>query len=389
MTTQDAYTLHKQRRIRFPRRKTYSKGIADLCQVDLADLTNISRYDDSHRFLLTVIDVFSKKAWVVPLLSKSADRVTDAFESVLASAPKCALLQSDRGTEFLNEKFQSMLRRHNIHFYTSENYDIKAAVVEKFNRTLKTKMYKYLTFKNTRRYIDVLQDLVDSYNATRHRSIGMAPNDVNADNEQLVRSQLYPPKKPVVRWHFDVDDTVRIAKARHSPFDKGYTHKWTRELFRIRSRVPTGPPTYTLKDMADEPIKGRFYRFEIQEVDDNRDGRFAIDKILKTKRGADGKVIHYVSWLGYPPKFNSWVHDLVNIDTGQPLEFLRRQSTKAGSRVHVHLSTDRNFFHRHSRSDQLVARSPEQRTVGDAGWSGFRLSGTESEHPSSSSSSRR
>jgi len=74
-----------------------------------------------------------------------------------------------------------MLQRHNIRFYTSDNYDIKAAVVERFNRTLKTKMYKYFTFKN----IDVLQDLVDSYNATYHRSIGMAPNEVNATNEQL------------------------------------------------------------------------------------------------------------------------------------------------------------------------------------------------------------
>ena len=72
-------------------------------------------------FLLTVIDVFSKKVWVEPLLSKSADRVTDAFaKKPLSSAPKCAMLQTDRGTEFLNDKFQSMLRRHGIHFYTSE-----------------------------------------------------------------------------------------------------------------------------------------------------------------------------------------------------------------------------------------------------------------------------
>jgi len=140
LLAQDAYTLHKQRRIRFPRRKTYSKGIADLYQADLVDMTNISRYNDSYRFLLTIIDCFSKVAWVVPLPTKSADRVTDAFEKVLASAPKCTMLQTDRGKEFLNEKFQSMLRRHNIHFYTSDNYDINAAVVERFNRTLKTKM---------------------------------------------------------------------------------------------------------------------------------------------------------------------------------------------------------------------------------------------------------
>jgi len=121
LVARDAYTLNRQRRVRFPRRKTCWKGIADLYQADLADLTNISSYNVKYRFLLTVIDVFSKKAWVEPLLSKSADRVTDAFDKVLSSAPKCAMLQTDRGTEFLNDKFQSILRRHGIHFYTSEN----------------------------------------------------------------------------------------------------------------------------------------------------------------------------------------------------------------------------------------------------------------------------
>jgi len=177
-------------------------------------------------------------------------------------------------------------------------------------------MYRYFTFKNTRRYIDVLQDLFDLYNGTYHRSIGMAPNDVNADNKQVVRSRLYPLKKARVRWHFDVGDTVRITKARHSPFDKGYTHRWTRELFQVQSRIPTVPRTYALKDLDGEPIKGKFYRFEIQKVDVDCDGHFAVDKILKTKRGVDGKISYFVSWLGYPAKFNSWFHDLVNIETG-------------------------------------------------------------------------
>jgi len=71
-----------------------------------------------------------------------------------------------------------MLRRHGIHFYTSENKDLKASVVERFNRTFKTKMYRYFTYANTRRYVVVLDDLVRSYNNTYHRSIGMAPIEV-------------------------------------------------------------------------------------------------------------------------------------------------------------------------------------------------------------------
>ena len=112
------------------------------------------------------------------------------------------MVQSDKGTEFINSTFQSMLRRQNIKFYTSENEDIKAAVVERFNRTLKTKMYRYFTAKNTRRYIDVLPDLLHSYNHTYHRSIGMAPVEVDANNEDVVRARLYPlkPKSASAIW---------------------------------------------------------------------------------------------------------------------------------------------------------------------------------------------
>ena len=104
------------------------------------------------------------------------------------------MVQSDKGTEFLNSTFQSMLKRHDIKFYTSENEDIKAAVVERFNRTPKTKMYRYFTARNTSRYVDVIPDLLHSYNHTYHihRSIGMAAVEVDDTNEHLVRARLYP-----------------------------------------------------------------------------------------------------------------------------------------------------------------------------------------------------
>jgi len=141
---QDAYTLHKPRRIRFPRRNTYSKGIGDLFQIDLVDLTTLSSFNDGMRYLLTCIDVFSKRAWVVPVARKSARDVVEAFEKILADQ-KCTMVQSDKGTEFLNSSFQSMLKRHGVKFYTSENEDLKAAVVERFNQTLKEKMFRYFT----------------------------------------------------------------------------------------------------------------------------------------------------------------------------------------------------------------------------------------------------
>jgi len=101
------------------------------------------------------------------------------------------MVQSDKGTQFLISTFQSMLQRRGIHFYTSENEDLKASVVELFNRTLKTKMYRYFTHTNTRRYVDILDDLVHSYNNTYHRSIGMTPAEDGPHNEDEVRACLY------------------------------------------------------------------------------------------------------------------------------------------------------------------------------------------------------
>jgi len=206
-----------------------------------------------------------------------------------------------------------MLKRHNIHFYTSENEDIKAAAVERFNRTLKTKMYRYFTFKNTWRYNDILPDLVDSYNATRHRSIGMSPDEVTVANEAMVRSRLYPIKSVAKKPRYASGDTVRIAVGSR-PFAKGYTAKWSRELFEISSRLPTVPVTYALDDSLGERIKGKFYEHELQKVERNGNEHFIIDKTLKSRRGTDGRVRYYVSWVGYPSKFNSWVDELVSVN---------------------------------------------------------------------------
>jgi len=123
LSLKNAYTLHKPRRIRFPRRKTYSKGIANLYQIDLVDFSALSLFKDGMRYLLTCIDVFSKHAWTVHIATKSARDVVDAFEKILSDR-KCNMVQSDKGKEFLNAAFHSMLQSRGIHFYTSENDDL-------------------------------------------------------------------------------------------------------------------------------------------------------------------------------------------------------------------------------------------------------------------------
>jgi len=124
------------------------------------------------------------------------------------------MVQNDKGTEFLNSSFQSMLKRHGIKFYTSENEYPKAAVVERFNRTLKEKMFRYFTHKNTHRYTDVLDELLHSYNNTYHRSIEISPLEGNRDSEDIVRARLYLLKPKHYKWKYKVGDRVRMAKQR-------------------------------------------------------------------------------------------------------------------------------------------------------------------------------
>ena len=253
--------------------------------------------------------MFSKRASTVPVRTKSAGHVTEAFEKIV-NERKCTMVQSDKGTEFLNSTFQSMLRRRGIHFYTSENEDLKGSVVERFNRTLKTKMYRYFTHANMRRYVDVLDDILHSYNNMYHMSIGMAPAEVGPHNEEEVRARLYPERPKSYKWKHDVGNRVHITM-QHQPFRKGYLGQWSEDIFEIVSRLPTVPVTYELRDLAGELIEGRFYEYEVQKVVKSDAEHFDVDRILKTrKRG--GKIQYLVSWKGYPSKFDSWVDEIVS-----------------------------------------------------------------------------
>ena len=255
------YTLHKQVRYRFPRRKTIVSGPSQQWQVDLIDVSRLSRHNQGIKFLLTCDYVFSKKAWVMPLKNKSGISLVAALKSIQHPLPKT--LQTDKGTEFLNHTFQQWFKDHKVHFFTTENEDIKASIVERFNRTLKTKLWCYFTHHDTLTYTDILESVVDVYNHTPHRSIGMAPNDVTSANKGRVWLQLYADPMPYKEHTLHVGDTVRISKARRA-FKKGYLAQWTEEIFTIVKRKSTQPAAFVLADYSDEVLKGTFYPQELQ-----------------------------------------------------------------------------------------------------------------------------
>ena len=264
LLSQPAYTLHRPVVRKFKRRKYTLKGINDLIQLDLSDMTSLSTFNDGIKFLLIHIDTFSKFLKVIPLKNKNASTVARALSTLLReNRPKN--IQTDKGKEFINREVRELMEDHNVNFYTTEDPDTKAAMAERVIRTLKGKIYRYITYTGSNRYIDVLQQLVTSYNNTKHRTIGMAPADVTLRNIPNIMSKLNPPEHRVTGFSFEVGQPVRIALEK-TAFSRGYTPNWSKEIFFISHQQPTDPETYKIQAADGEPILGSYYRQELQSV---------------------------------------------------------------------------------------------------------------------------
>ncbi|GFX38755.1 putative uncharacterized transposon-derived protein F54H12.3 [Trichonephila clavipes] len=249
-------------------------------QADLVDMQSLSKFNDGYRYLLTCICVLSKYAWAIPLHDKNAKTVVSAFEQIFSERVPLKL-QTDAGKEFTNKLFQNYLKKKKIGFFMTSN-NTKASIVERFNRTLKTKMWKFFTEKNTKRYIGVVDKLVYSYNNTWHRSIQMTPASVTETNQSQVWENLY-----------------------------GYEQNWTREIFTIHDIIRRNPIVYKLKDLAGEVIRGTFYEQELQKV--THSGYYPIEKILKTREKNGNKTSHFTTQLPTPITLNDeWEMGLVD-----------------------------------------------------------------------------
>ncbi|GFY55033.1 uncharacterized transposon-derived protein F54H12.3 [Trichonephila inaurata madagascariensis] len=172
-------------------------------------------------------------------------------------------------------------------------------------------MWKIFTKKNTKRYVDVVDKLVYSYNNTWHRSIQMTPASVTETNQSQVWENLYGKQnnRKVNKPKYRLNDTVRISKEKLL-FEKGYEQNWTREIFPIHQIIRRNPIVYKLKDLAGELIRGTFYEQELQKV--MHSGYYPIEKVLKT-REKNGKKEYFVKFFGYPEKFNTWVQNLKHL----------------------------------------------------------------------------
>ena len=285
--------LHKPITRKFKKRKVHSSFRDNIWGVDVADMHLLSKFNKGFRFLLCVINIFNKHPWIVPLKDKKSIIIVNVFQIILKeSKRKPNKIWVDKGSEFCSNSFKKWLRDNNIEMYSTNN-EGKSVIAERFIRTLKKKIYKYMTSISKNVYIDKLDDIIRKYNNTYHKSIKMKPVDVK-DNTYITFKKEVTDKNP----KFKVGDRVRISKYKNI-FVKGYMPNWSEEIFIIKKIKNTVPWTYVLNDLNGEEIIGTFYENELQKTNQKE---FRVEKVLKIK----GDKL-YVKWKGYDHSFNSWI----------------------------------------------------------------------------------
>ena len=245
-----ANELHKPIIRKFKKRKVYSSFRDNIWVTDLADMQLLSKYNKEIKYLLCAIDLFSKYVWFVPIKYKEGTSIVNAFQKIISEKRKPNKVWVDQGSEFYNS-FKDFLKINNIEMYSTYN-ERKSVVAERFIRTLKDKIFKHMTAISKNVFFDVLNDIVNEYNNTVHKTIKMKPVDVTS-NYYAEYNEYSNKKDP----KFKVGDRVRISKFKNISA-KGYAPNWSEEVFVISKIKNTVRWTCIVRDLNGEKISGSF-----------------------------------------------------------------------------------------------------------------------------------
>ena len=305
------YTLFKKTNKKFRRNKILASYINEFWQIDLLDYSKLSRYNEGFKYLINIIDVFSKYLIVIPIKTKSMFEITYKM-NILFNRVKPVNLQSDRGREFFNRDFKALCILHKINYFVTQNQTIKCAIVERVNRTIRMRILRYLAHNKTQNYIKVLPDIISAYNKTEHRTIKMRPYDVQAEHEEKVfknsygvRNFLELMKKSRKQYKFNENDNVRI-KFDPSPMTKENDQKWTDFVYKIRKVYNKfARPQYSVQ-LDGKPVKRRYYQEELQKINLGKNSNWPVERILRY-RTRDNKREALVRWKGYNHASDQWI----------------------------------------------------------------------------------
>ena len=300
----------KPARKTYPTRKVTVDGPNEVWSIDLAVMTDDKDSNDGMSMMLNCVDIFSRFAWSIPIPDKTMNVVLDGLKEIVKMNnniyPK--KLWTDQGGEFINSAVNKWCKENNITLYSTYG-KAKSAFVERFNRTIKTNIWKFFISNNTHRWVDILPKLMLEYNMRKHRAINMSPKKAHNLTEAKV-SELYDyqyrnvPIQNEKPQKFHVVDYVRISRIKGT-FEKGYHPSWSLEIFKIIKANNTVPWTYDIEDNLKEQISGSFYEPELQHTKQTPESDFLAESTLRT-RTVKGKKQYLIKWLGYPENQSTW-----------------------------------------------------------------------------------
>ena len=258
-------------KLRFPRRKIIVNYPFQIFMGNLIEYTQ-SGYSYANRgfkYILILIDIFTRKAYAEPVKKKNRFEISTALNKILETLDHYPnTLITDEGLEFYNKNVRSVLEKFVIHHYSIRT-KMKASYVERLNRTLKTEIEKHFELNKTKNWIDVLQTHINAYNSSYHRSIGMAPDEVTDKNAPQVFKRLFPNFNVKRKPRLELGDKVRVLREK-TIFQKGYTQKWSDEIFTISKIKQTlGIVWYRLKTSEKLKVPGIKYYWQLNKIGKN------------------------------------------------------------------------------------------------------------------------
>jgi hypothetical protein len=314
LSAQEVYQVYTEPQSDYPTEAIIVEYPDQMWDIDILVLHDERRQlNKNFRYLLGVIDLFSRYVWVRLLKRKTATETAEAFRSILQEGRVCEKLRGDSGQEFLGKAFTQLLKEQQIPYIRAFGF-VKANYIERWFRTFQQKYYRYAYHNTTLKFVDAIQDIVRSYNATVHGTTGFRPDQVDQSNTLALYDRVYQPilhkrAREKVNPSLRVGDLVRLSYFKDK-FKRGYTTKWTEEVFEVWAVVKSHPPRYKIRDLLQEPILGSHYTEDLKLVNakDIADINWKIDKIISTRKLKGQKQQSKVRWFGFGPKFDTFVN---------------------------------------------------------------------------------
>ena len=336
----DTYTLFREEKRPRHYNPIYVRRARDLIQADLIDLSGLAESNDGIKFLLVVIDSFTRYAWIKALQNKTGPTVLNAFRQILLGmGQQPSRLMCDQGKEFENAAFRNYLNERNIQFVIPNN---KAPHVERFNRSFQNLLYRYMEENETKRYIDAMPTLLTVYNKRIHRMIKMSPSraELPANHAQVLQhleayyrkavgrnldprnpndvNELLEGRKVRTPPRFKIGDLVRISSHKET-FHKGYYQTFLPTLYKIARIITHLPVTmYKIRNVQTNRMEsGTWYKEELTKVDPNHtnDQLFKVTVLKRRNIGAEPEV--FVKWNYWPDSYNEWIPESQLVDLAQ------------------------------------------------------------------------